>query len=84
MDYERVALVVCLTLFIIIGINAALYVTLTRRNGTIGQIELMRRAARRARHPWEEEDKSLEELSRLVAPYRTSQGGKPDSDDSRQ
>jgi hypothetical protein len=66
MDTSNVALVVCLTLLIVVGINAALYVAL-RRGKETGQIELLRRAARRARQPWKYEDDALQELSRRVA-----------------
>lgn len=66
MDISKVALVVCLTLFIVVGINAALYVSL-RRGNEAGQIELFRRAAQRAREPWKDEDEALQELSRRVA-----------------
>ncbi len=66
MDPSRVFLVVCITLFIVVGINAAIYVSVTRKN-SIGQIELMRRAANRARDPWKPEDDNLKELSRLVS-----------------
>lgn len=66
MDTENVLLVVCLTLFLVIGINAALYVSL-RGGGTQTQIDLFRRAAQRARQPWKEEDEALQELSERVA-----------------
>jgi hypothetical protein len=66
LDPSKVVLVVCLTLFIVIGVNAALYVSL-RRGNEAGQIELFRRAAQRAREPWKEEDEALQELSRRVA-----------------
>ena len=65
MDYGKAALVICLTIFIVIGINAAIYASL-RRGNTIGQIELLRKAAGRVSHPWENEDKALQELSRRV------------------
>lgn len=65
-DTENVLLVVCLTLFLVIGINAALYVSL-RGGGTQTQIDLFRRAAQRARQPWKEEDEALQELSERVA-----------------
>jgi hypothetical protein len=65
-DYSQVLLVVCLTLFIVIGINAAIYAAL-RGGKEVGQIELFRRAARRARRPWGEEDDNLEELSNRVS-----------------
>ncbi len=72
MDPNRIFLVVCITLFIVVGINAAIYVSLTRKN-TVGQIELMRRAASRARDPWGPEDANLKELSRLVAELKESE-----------
>ena len=74
MDPSRVLLVVCVTLFIVVGINAAIYVSLTRKN-TIGQIELLRRAAQRARDPWGPEHTDLKELSRLVSELKDSEDG---------
>ncbi len=69
MDYSKAFLVVCLTLIIVIGINAAIYVMLSRRN-EVGQIELLRRASKRARQPWREEDDNLQELSQRVKELR--------------
>lgn len=66
MDTGNVPLVLCLTLVVVIGINAALYVSL-RGGSTAGQIELFRRAAQRARQPWKDEEDALEELSKRVA-----------------
>lgn len=66
MDLDKAALVICLTLFIVIGVNAALYVSL-RSRGTIGQIDLFRKAAQRARRPWGKEEDALVELSQRVA-----------------
>ena len=65
MNFDKIALVVCLTILIVVGINAAIYVTLKRGN-TVGQFDLFRKAASRARHPWEDEDKALAELSKRV------------------
>jgi hypothetical protein len=65
MDTGRAAIVICVTLFLVIGINAAIYVAFVRKN-SVSQIELMRRAAERARDPWRPEDEDLKELSRLV------------------
>jgi len=65
LDLDKAALVICLTLFIVIGINAAIYASL-RRGNTVRQIELLRKAAGRVRNPWEEEDQALSELSRRV------------------
>lgn len=66
MDTGRAALVIILTLLIVIGVNALIYLSLRKRS-SIGQIEMMRRAAKRARNPWEDEDNNLRELSRRVA-----------------
>lgn len=67
MDTSRVIPVICLALFLAAGIPAALYVALRRDRGGVGQVELFRRAAHRARQPWSEEDENLQELSRRVA-----------------
>lgn len=74
MDYEKAGLVVCLTLFIVVGINAAIYATLSRKN-EVGQIDLFRKAAHRARDPWEGEDKALKELSQMVKGLRDKNTG---------
>jgi hypothetical protein len=66
MDYGKVPLVICITIFLVVGINAAIYVAISRKN-SVGQIELIQRATRRARNPWEGEDSDLAELSRRVA-----------------
>ena len=66
MEFEKAALVVCITLFFVIGINALIYLSVTRGNVT-GSIELFRRASERVRDPWKAEDDNLQELSCLVA-----------------
>jgi len=81
MDLDRAFLVVCVTLFIVIGINAAIYVSYSRKN-TVGQIELFRRAAKRARDPWEPEDANLRELSRLVSELKGPEDGPKESDNN--
>jgi len=81
MDPNKAILVCCITLFLVIGINAAIYVSVSRKN-TVGQIELMRRAARQARNPWGKEDKDLQELagrvSRIKELREKGEGGKSD------
>jgi len=71
MDYGKAALVICLTIFIVVGINAAIYASL-RRGTTIGQIELLRRAAERVSQPWKDEDDALRELSRRVGELKSN------------
>ena len=66
MPNGNILLVICLTALIGLGVPAMLYAGL-RRRGTIGQIELMRRAAKRSRQPWQPEDSQLKELAQRVA-----------------
>ncbi|MEX2162596.1 MAG: hypothetical protein WD751_11895 [Anaerolineales bacterium] len=73
----NVILVICLTALIGLGVPAMLYAGL-RRRGTIGQIELMRRAGKQARQPWQQEDASLEELSKRVENLRKKAGAPKD------
>ena len=69
MNSEKITLVVCLTLFMVVGINAALYVAL-RRGGEASLVELTRRAVHRLRDPWKDEDEALQELSKLVSKFK--------------
>jgi len=64
-DTSRIVLIVCLTVILVIGINAMLYAAL-RRGDEANLVELTRRAFRNARNPWKEEDEALQELARLV------------------
>lgn len=75
MDVTKALLVVVITLVIVVGINAAIYIGVTRknsRNSSLGQIELLRKAAGRVKDPWESENTNLSELSRLVKDFRSS------------
>jgi hypothetical protein len=65
LDYSKAILIVCVTLIIVIGINAAIFAS-TRRKRSVSTIELFRKAAKRARNPWKDEDAALSELSELV------------------
>jgi hypothetical protein len=56
---------ICLAVVIGLGVPAMLYAGM-RRGGTIGQIELIKRAGNRAGKPWKAEDDQLAELSRRV------------------
>lgn len=68
---EKVTLVIGLTLIIVIGANVILYFAVRDRS-LPHQIELFRRAARRARNPWQDEDDALGELSDLVSKLENS------------
>lgn len=65
-DTGRALLVVVLTVAAVIVINVAIYFVVANKNN-VGQIHILRKATSRARDPWQDEDASLAELSRLVA-----------------
>ncbi|MBE9474476.1 MAG: hypothetical protein IMY85_06260 [Chloroflexi bacterium] len=66
MDLDRAFLVVCLTVAVVIAINVMIFLSL-RRGNEVTTIDLMRKAARRARNPWKDEDEALKELANLVS-----------------
>jgi hypothetical protein len=66
LDPNRAFLVICITLVIVVGVNAVIF-SILRRGNEAGQIELLRRAASRAKQPWAKEEEALEELSKRVA-----------------
>jgi hypothetical protein len=74
MDPSKATLVICLTIFVVIGINAAIYALIVHGDAH-RQIDLFRKASLRARNPWESEDKSLEELSKQVQALKKNQDG---------
>ena len=66
MDPNRVFLVVCLTIVGVIAFNFMIYLSL-RRGNEVHTVDMFRKAAKRARNPWRDEDDALKELSNLVA-----------------
>jgi hypothetical protein len=66
MDFDRAFLVVCLTVAAVIAFNVMIYLSL-RRGNEVTTIDLMSKAARRARNPWKDEDDALKELANLVS-----------------
>ncbi len=66
MDLDRAFLVVCLTVAGVVAINVMIFLSV-RRGKDVTTIDLMRKAARRVRNPWQDEDDALEELSELVS-----------------
>jgi hypothetical protein len=82
MDTSKVPLVICLTVFIVVGINAALIVAL-RRGKEAGQIDLLRKAVGRARDPWAGENSSLKELSQRVAELQAKRPGGEEAQNDR-
>jgi hypothetical protein len=43
-----------------------------QRGDEVTTIDLLRKAARRARNPWQDEDDALRELSDLVSSYKSA------------
>ena len=66
MDLDRAFLVVCLTVAAVVALNVMIFLSL-RRGNEVTTIDLMRKAARRARNPWKDEDDALKELADLVS-----------------
>ena len=65
MDLDRAFLVIILTVGAVILFNVIIYLSV-RRGNEVTTIDLMRKAARRARNPWQDEDDALKELSEIV------------------
>ena len=65
MPNGNIILVICLTVLIGLGVPAMLYAGM-RRKGDIGQIDLIRKAAKRSQKPWQPEDSQLSELAQRV------------------
>jgi hypothetical protein len=65
MEPTKIILVVCITMAAVAIVNAAL-IAAFRRGNEAGQIELLKRAVRRSRQPWQPEDDSLSELAKRV------------------
>jgi hypothetical protein len=77
-DFEKLLLVICLTVLIVAGLNALAYAAL-RRGDEANMIELTRKAAQRARNPWKDEEMALQELSRLVTSLKENEAGRQET-----
>jgi hypothetical protein len=69
MDMDRALLVICLTVGAVVLINIMIFLSL-RRGNEVTTVDMLRKAARRARNPWQDEDDALQELSDIVAGLR--------------
>jgi len=72
----NLTLVLCLVLVLGLGLPASLYLA-SRRGRGLEQIELIKRAAERARNPWQAEDDDLTELARKVEELRDKEEEAP-------
>ena len=76
MDTSKILLVVCITLVAVAVLNAAIYAAF-RRGNEAGQIELLKRAVRRSRQPWQTEDDALRELAKRVEELKKKEPHEP-------
>ena len=81
MDTSSVPFAICLTIGIVVAVNATLY-TMVRRKWLSENIELFRKAVVSARNPWKKEDDDLAQLSHLVSRFKPSGGEGDESADS--
>jgi hypothetical protein len=79
-DNMPIFLIVCLALFIGIGLPAAAFFWV-RGKGTVTMIETIRRTAEATRQPWQKQERDLEELSRRVSALREDRPDQGDKDD---
>lgn len=79
MDTGLAAIVILITVAAVILFNVILYYGVTKGwgKGFGREIDLFRKAADRARSPWEQENKDLDELSRRVSALRGSPEQQP-------
>ena len=80
MEIDRAFLVVCLTVAGVIAFNVMIYLSIRRGKG-VTTIDLMRKAARRARNPWKDEDDALKELANLVSDIQSDKQEPESADD---
>lgn len=74
----KVIIALLLVIVLVVGVNGLLLVAL-RSGRDSKQIQMLQKAARVARDPWQNENKDLAELSRLVADLKTPGENSEDS-----
>ena len=82
MDPLKAALVIFLALFIIVGINIAIYIIVKGSSRDMPlTMDIIHRVAKRVRNPWIVEDTILEELADIAARLKNEKGQEDESDD---
>lgn len=66
--------VIGLVVLIVVVVNGGLILSL-RRGGSHRQIEMLRRVAKAARHPWSEQEKAVSELRERVSKLDIKENG---------
>jgi hypothetical protein len=67
MDVQKALLVIGITLFVVILFNIGIYLRVKGRRVQSGEIDLLKKAFKKARDPWGDEKSNLEALSKKVA-----------------
>lgn len=70
------AAVICLTLLIVVAVNAGLILAVRRG----GEVDLLRRASKAARNPWAEQEGALGELRERVSQLESEETDAPEPD----
>ena len=65
MDISKALIVVGIILIVVIGFNVVIYFS-ARGKHSINEIDILQRATKKIRNPWNDEDSMLGELSQLV------------------
>lgn len=74
-DPMKAFLVITITLSLVVLLNLAIYYLATRRKYG-GDIDRLRQASDHLRAPWAQEDRKLQELSRLVEDMKNQEPSK--------
>jgi hypothetical protein len=74
MDSQKAFLVISITLVVVLLFNLGIYATLkNKRTNSNNQAQMVSRALRRARNPWEEDLAKMEALSRSLVAIQENQ-----------
>jgi uncharacterized membrane protein SpoIIM required for sporulation len=76
-------LIVCGMVFLIIAINVSLF-SMVKNRSIEKQMKMMKNAFQRAKSPWGDEDKNLDELSELVKKVAPSSSTSTDDSETDQ
>jgi len=76
-------LIVCGMVFLIIAINVSLF-SMVKNRSVEKQMKMMKNAFQRAKSPWGDEEKQLDELSELVKKVAPNSSPSPDDSDQDQ
>ncbi len=64
----NIAVILIIVIVLVVGINGLLFLA-ARRGGVGKEYQLLSKAFKQARDPWQKENSNLEELSRLVSQF---------------